>query len=33
MVLFNSELAAMNYHLLAAGVLFIALKTLEQADP
>ena len=32
MVLFNSELASESQQLLAAGVLFISLKTLEQVD-
>jgi cyclin A len=32
MVMFNSELAGMSFDLLAGGVTFIGLKTLEQAD-
>lgn len=33
MVLFNSELAGKSFDLLAGGVAFIALKTLEQSEP
>lgn len=33
MVLFNSELAGNSFDLLAGGVAFIALKTLEQSEP
>jgi hypothetical protein len=32
MVLFNSELAGVSFHLLAGGVAYIGLKTLEQVD-
>jgi hypothetical protein len=33
MVLFNSELAGKSFDLLAGGVAYISLKTLEQAEP